>query len=101
VFCYLDGLVVVPVHVPHEKVVDGQVHDVQHPPPLVVRLDLLDDLAIPLVRLPVCLATLVVRATPGVTPSLAGSDGLRRHKEEGEEDDKYLIATSERAYRSK
>ena len=34
---YLDGLVVVPVHVAHEKVVDGHVHDVEQPPALVVR----------------------------------------------------------------
>ena len=38
---HLDGLVVVPVHVAHEEVVDGHVHDVEQPPPTVVRLHLM------------------------------------------------------------
>ena len=38
---HLDGLVVVPVHVAHEEVVDGHVHDVEQPPPTMVRLNLI------------------------------------------------------------
>ena len=38
---HLDGLVVVPVHVAHEEVVDGHVHDVEQSPPAVIRLYLI------------------------------------------------------------
>ena len=73
---HLDGLVVVPVHVAHEEVVDGHVHDVEQPPALVVRLHLAHDLAVGLVRLPVGLAPLVVRPPPRVPPRLPRGDRL-------------------------
>lgn len=47
---HLEGLVVVPVHVPDEEVQHGHVGEVQQPAPVGVRVHLLHQLAV----VPVC-----------------------------------------------
>ena len=73
-------LVVVPVHVPHEKVEDGQVYHVEEPPPPVVGADLLHNITVVGVILPGRLATLVVAPAPRVTPRLPRHYGLARQE---------------------
>ena len=73
-------LVVVPVHVPHKKVEDGQVYHVEEPPPPVVGADLLHNITVVGVILPRRLATLVVATTPRVTPRLPRHYGLARQE---------------------
>ena len=46
---HLDRLVVVPVHVSHEEIQHGHVHNVVQPPPLVVRRDLLHHFTVVLI----------------------------------------------------
>ena len=46
IFCYLDRLIVVPVHVSDEEVEDCHVHDVQEPAAAVVRLHLFDKITV-------------------------------------------------------
>ena len=81
----LEGLVVVAVHVPHEKVQDGEVHQVQQSPALVVGADVLDCLAVVRLCLPASLPPLVITPAPGMSP------GLTRHQalagQEGSEAD--------------
>ena len=74
----LEGLVVVAVHVAHEEVVDGHVHQVEQPAAVVVGLGFPDDLAVILVRLPVGLSTFVIRSSPRVSPSFASGECLKR-----------------------
>ena len=81
----LEGLVVVAVHVPHEKVQDGEVHQIKQSPALVVGADVLDCLAVVRLCLPPSLPPLVITSAPGMSP------GLTRHQalagQEGSEAD--------------
>ena len=80
-----EGLVVVTVHVSHEKVQDGEVHQIQESSALVVGTDVLDCLTVVRLSLPPGLPSLVVTPPPGMAP------GLPRHEvlagEEGGEAD--------------
>ena len=68
---HLDGLVVMAVHVVHEEVEHSHVHEIQQPATLVVRFDLLDDITVFLVRLPICFSPLVIGSSPGMAPRFA------------------------------
>ena len=78
-------LVMVPVHVPHEKIEDGQVYHVEESAPPVVGADLLHNITVVRVILPGRLAPLVVAPAPGMTPclprhyGLAGQEGGQTH----------------------
>ena len=78
-------LVVVTVHVAHEEVQDGEVHQVQQPPALVVWTDVLHCLTVVSLSLPPGLPSLVVTPPPGVSPGLPGHEVLGG--EEGREAD--------------
>ena len=71
-----ESLVVVTVHVPHEEVQDGEVHQVQQPPALVVGTDVLDCLTVVRLSLPPGLPSLVVTPPPGMSPGLPGHEVL-------------------------
>ena len=71
-----ERLVVVTVHVAHEEVEDGEVHQVEESPALVVRTDVLDCVTVVRVILPLGFASLVVAPSPGVAPRLARHQGL-------------------------
>ena len=73
---YFESLVVMAVHVPHQEVEDGEVHEVQEPPALVVGTDVLDSLAVVLIILPLSFPSLVVAPPPRVPPGLPRDDGL-------------------------
>lgn len=59
-----------PVHVPHQKIKNGHVHDVVQPPALVVGRDFPDQRAVITLRLPLSFPPLVIRSPPGVSPHL-------------------------------
>ena len=81
----LEGLVVVAVHVSHEKVQDGEIHQIQKSPALVVGNDVLHCLAVVRLSFPPSLPPLVITPAPGMSPGLTRHDALAGH-EGGEAD---------------
>jgi len=65
----LEGLIVVAVHVAHEEVEDGQVDQIKQSTTLVIRVNVSNNITVVGVRFPLSFSTLVVAATPRVSPS--------------------------------
>ena len=80
-----ESLVVVTVHVSHQKVQDGEVHQIQESSALVVGTDVLDCLTVVRLCLPPGLPSLVVTPAPGMSPGLPRHEALAG--EEGREAD--------------
>ena len=72
----LEGLIMMSIHVPHQKVQDGHVHDIEQPSAFVVGRDPLDVLTVLIVRLPIGLPSFMIGPAPGMPPSFARRDGL-------------------------
>ena len=64
----LESLIVVAIHVAHQKVEDGEVDQVQQTTTLIIRVNVPNDIAIVRVRFPLGLPPLVVAPTPWVPP---------------------------------
>merc|ERR1719370_17442 len=76
----LESLIVVAIHVAHQKVKDGKVHQVQQTATLIIRVNIPNDVAIVRVRFPLSLSPLVVAPTPWVPPSFPWCEVFRRKK---------------------
>ena len=73
-------LIMMSVHVSHQEVKDGEVNDIQEPPPLVIRTDVLDNITILGIRLPGRFPSLVVTPSPRMSPGLPLGHSFTRQK---------------------
>ena len=69
-------LIMVSVHITHQEVKDGQVHDIQQSSSLIVWTDILDNITVVGVCFPSCFPPLVIASPPGMTPSLSWNHGF-------------------------
>jgi len=70
----LESLIVVAVHVAHQEVKDGEVHQVQQTATLIIRVNVPNDITVIRIRFPLSLPPLVVAASPWVSPSFPWCD---------------------------
>lgn len=59
-----------PIHIPHQEIKNGHVHEIIQAPALVVRRNFPDQRAVIRLRLPLSFPPLVIRSPPGVSPHL-------------------------------